>query len=232
MDLIKFDKVPMRIIETSDGSHSIFSEQYQESYHSRYGAMSESLHVFIQKGLAEIQTSPIHIFEVGFGSGLNAWLSWIYAEENNCNIHYSGIELFPLAASIASELNLGELIPQHIKKFQALHLSEWDKEYDLFTNFHFQKKQADLLDLVAQELPFADNSFDIIYYDAFSPDVQPDLWSVLIFKYLFKILKPGGLLVTYCSKSVVRKTMQDAGFMVEKLHGPPHKREMLRAVKK
>lgn len=221
----------MKIVETSDGSHSLYSEQFGESYHSRHGAMTESMHVFIKHGIEFSTQRPIRIFEVGFGTGLNAWLSWIYAEDHQIQVHYTGIELYPVPDQVAASLNHGSLIPAHTAKFKLLHTSKWEENITLSPLFTFCKKHQSLTELTKQALNNAPD-FDVIFFDAFAPDTQPELWTVDIFKYLFQTLAPGGCLVTYSSKSSVRRAMTEEGFQVEKLPGPPHKREMLRAVKK
>lgn len=215
----------MKLLLTEDGSHTIYSEQFDEIYHSRHGALTESQHVFIQNGLASVQASTLHIFEAGFGTGLNALLTWIYAGQHGLKIHYTGIELYPVSDSILGDINLAGLFPGHEEKFVWLHKSAWDQPVRLSDNFILHKINSSL---AGASLPTGQ---DIVYFDAFSPDKQPDLWSADVFRSIYTSLNAGGILVTYCSKGYVRRNMQEAGFIIEKLAGPPGKREMVRARK-
>ena len=217
----------MKVMLTEDGSHTLYSEQFDEIYHSRHGALSESSHVFIRSGLASIDRAEINIFEVGFGTGLNAYLTWIYAEAKNIRINYTGIELYPVSPDILSSINYPSLFPDQRSDFDAIHRTPWGEKVNISPTFTLHKLHQSLLDV---SLPHA--SQDIIYFDAFSPERQPELWSADVFKRMYDMLSIGGILVTYCSKSFVRRNMQEAGFTVEKLQGPRGKREMVRAIKK
>lgn len=217
------------IILTGDGSNTLFSPQFNEIYHSRHGAIAESKHVFIENGLAQFSHEPIHVFEVGFGTGLNALLAWDFAESNKKCITYFGVELFPVQISIALQLNYANTFnDQIITKdiFHQLHQSSWNKAFPIGDYFLFQKQHVNVLDL-----EMTSNRFDVIFFDAFAPAAQHELWQLNLFEKMFDALNCNGILVTYCSKGSVRRTMQAAGFVVEKLPGPPGKREMLRARK-
>lgn len=211
---------------TADQSHTVLVDDLDITYHSRHGAVQESQHVFIEAGLKAIQLEPkeqIHIFEMGLGTGLNAWLTWQFAQSQARNIHYTAVELFPLEASIYKELNYVDDSKKH--QFELLHSCSWNEPHQLDHHFHFEKKQLDIRQLEIE------NKFHLIYYDAFAPSAQPELWTQALFEKLYSSLQANGILVTYCSKSDVRRAMLAAGFLVEKLPGPPRKREMLRAKK-
>ena len=211
---------------TADLSHTVLVDDLDITYHSRHGAVQESQHVFIEAGLKAIQLEPkeqIHIFEMGLGTGLNAWLTWQFAQTHTRNIDYTAVELFPLEATIYKELNYVDDSKKH--QFELLHSCSWNEPHQLDHHFHFEKKQLDIRQLEIE------NKFHLIYYDAFAPSAQPELWTQALFEKLYSSLQANGILVTYCSKSDVRRAMLAAGFLVEKLPGPPRKREMLRAKK-
>ncbi len=215
----------MKLLLTEDGSHTIYSEHFDEIYHSRRGALTESQHVFIQSGLAALDTKEMSIFEVGFGTGLNALLSWIYAGQQGLKVHYTGVELYPVSKEILNEINLASLFPGHEEKFHKLHQARWGETIVFDDHFSLHKLQGSLTDCTIPD------GQDLVYFDAFSPDKQPELWSAEIFHKIYDSMNPGAVLVTYCSKGYVRRNMQEAGFMIEKLPGPPGKREMVRARK-
>lgn len=214
---------------TQDGSHSIFAEQYGVSYHSKYGAITESLHVFIDAGLrfkAAVK-SELRILEVGFGTGLNAFLTWAEAEKRNLSVHYVGIEAYPLPLEVAETLNyVGQItIPHGTTGFLKLHQCAWDRKVKLSSQFTLCKKHIRLE--AFQPKPI----FDLIYFDAFAPQAQPELWTERIMSLMYKALCPDGCLVTYCAKGDFKRTLKSVGFEVERLAGPPGKREMTRAWK-
>ena len=219
-----------RIIVTEDGSHSIAIEQTNITYHSKYGAIWESKHVYTEAGLKQLLNKKpcINIFEMGFGTGLNALLTLIDAEENAQQIYYETIDEFPLEKKLFEKLNYCEQLQRTTVKsiFDQLHNGEWEKEIIVSPFFCFKKNQISLLNYIFNK------EFDIIFYDAFAPQAQPELWTEEIFTKLYAGLNSNGLLVTYCSKGDVQRAMRSAGFIVEKLPGPPHKREILRAIKK
>jgi len=226
------------LIITKDGSHTVSIPEMNVSYHSLHGAIQESMHVFIHEGLrffiTKNPTTEIHVLEMGFGTGLNALLSLMEASRN-LNIHYTAIELFPLTIEEVKTLNYCEQLKREdlLTSFGIMHHCEWERDVAINPFFTIHKLQLSLLD-IGNSIIFHDSSLrpDIIYFDAFAPAAQPELWTREVFKMLYSILKGNGVLVTYCSKGEVRRAMQSAGFVVEKVPGPPGKREIIRAVKK
>lgn len=215
-----------RLIVTGDGSNSIEIPELNVTYHSIHGAIQESKHVFIKEGLHrsinQSTNQPLHIFEMGFGTGLNAFLTAIEAEEKDIQVHYTAVEQFPVSMEEAGKLNYVEILG-HEKIFKQLHSSNWNHAASITSRFILRKEHADLINLSTTQ------QFNLIYYDAFSPSAQPELWTKEVFEKLLNMLSPNGILVTYCSKGDVRRAMIAAGFTVKKLPGPPGKREMLRA---
>jgi tRNA U34 5-methylaminomethyl-2-thiouridine-forming methyltransferase MnmC len=225
--------VKRKIITTSDGSKTIQIEEWNEQYHSIHGAINEANHVFLKHGLLHflysdpIINSEISILEIGFGTGLNAFLTLIEAEKLNQIINYVGVEAYPVVQSEIEQLNYAELISAgHTKQFDRLHGLPWGISENISPFFQLEKQQKFFKDINSI------NTFNIIYFDAFGARVQPDLWTEDIFKLMFEALKPEGVLVTYSAKGTVRRAMQAVGFIVERLPGAPGKREMLRAQKK
>lgn len=221
------------VIITKDGSHSIEIPELQVLYHSVHGAIQESLHVFIDAGLKHwLSRHPSSnewtIFEMGFGTGLNALLTVIEAASLYRKIIYETVEAFPLEAAIIDQLNYCQALqrPDLQPVFQLLHQGAWNEPVVITDRFTLKKVNTSLINYST------DRPVDLIYYDAFAPNAQPELWTEAVFQQLFAMLAPGGMLVTYCSKGSVRRAMQAAGFTVEKLPGPPGKREMLRAGKR
>lgn len=219
----------MPLVITQDGSHSILSERYGVTYHSRFGAITESAHVFIAAGLRykAVVQSDIAILETGLGTGLNAFMTWLEAERRNLKVSYLGLEAFPVPAEDVPRLNypagLGH--PDREADFMRLHNSEWDRPYLLSEHFTFEKRQTRIEQF---EQP---DSFDLIYFDAFAPQSQPELWTQEVFTRMYRSLKPDGVLVTYCAQGHFKRTLKKAGFAIERLQGPPGKREMTRALK-
>lgn len=222
-------EIDMSLFTTNDGSHSFYSEKFGVTYHSKFGAITESAHVFIAAGLrykAVIQRE-ISILEAGFGTGLNAWMSRLEAEKRNLLVHYTGLELYPLSPDEALSLNYAALLqaPERDADFQQMHQCAWDARQVMSEHFTFEKKQSSIESF---ELPEA---FDLIYFDAFAPQAQEELWTEAVMSRMYRSLRPDGALVTYCAKGDVKRAMKQAGFVVERLQGPPGKREMTRAVK-
>lgn len=218
------------VITTSDGSKTLYLIELDEQYHSVNGAITESRHVFLKNGLEFSSVKPsLNLLEIGFGTGLNALLTAEYAIENKIKISYFTIEKYPLKPGIISELNYGKLLGNNAELyFGAIHSAEWEKMVDIHPFFRIFKIEADLL-----ESGYKFNStFDLVYFDAFGPDKQPEMWIPSIFLSLFEILSSGGVIVTYSAKGEIRRRMASAGFSVERLPGPPGKREMLRGIKK
>jgi tRNA U34 5-methylaminomethyl-2-thiouridine-forming methyltransferase MnmC len=215
------------IITTADGSVTIHLPEMNESYHSKFGAIQEAKHVFIQNGLALFDGRAVSILEIGFGTGLNAFITFLEAQAYNQHILYTGVEAYPVAQEEAAQLNyVTELDAQEFSAvFEQMHASDWEKSITLADNFVLNKQQLKFEDInVSQE-------YDLIYFDAFGYPSQPDLWSEEIFRKMYTALKPNGILVTYACRTVIKKAMQAAGFTTKKLPGPPGKREMLRAYK-
>ena len=211
---------------TADGSHTLFVPEMDEHYHSVNGAIQESLHVFIEAGLRQQKKEKIRIFEVGFGTGLNAFLTLIECCRTGRKIEYCSIELYPLEEEIVKTLNYGKAIsPEYTNLFYALHDAEWDTDVVVNENFVLHKIKGDSN---TANIP---SGIDVIYFDAFAPDKQPEMWSQDIFNKLYEKSETGGILTTYCAKGAVRRMMKEAGYSVERIPGPPGKREMLRARK-
>ncbi|MBL7112873.1 MAG: tRNA (5-methylaminomethyl-2-thiouridine)(34)-methyltransferase MnmD [Bacteroidales bacterium] len=214
------------LYKTHDGSHTLYVKELDEYYHSIHGAVTESIHIFINSAFSFHQAVDVRIFEMGLGTGLNAFLTMIRAEEERRDVVYHAIEKYPLSQEVINQLNYAELFAgSKIQWFDQIHSCEWEKDNQLTEFFSIRKIKADL---VSFEL---DNKYDIIYFDAFAPDKQPDLWSGDIFRKLFDSMQPAGILTTYSSKGSVRRAMELCGFQVVKLPGPPGKREMLRGTK-
>ncbi len=218
------------IINTGDGSTTIHLPEWNEQYHSKHGAIREALHVFIEMGLnkfLEKGTSDISILEIGFGTGLNALVTWSEIKDKKINIKYTGVEAYPVSFSEVEKLNFPAQLeqPEAEEVFKLLHSLEWEIPVELTSNFHLLKQKKFFAEITDVSI------YDLIYFDAFGARVQPELWTEEIFERMFLALKPGGLLVTYAAKGSVRRAMQSVGFIVERLPGPPGKREMLRATK-
>jgi tRNA U34 5-methylaminomethyl-2-thiouridine-forming methyltransferase MnmC len=214
----------MQIKTTNDGSKTLFVPELNEHYHSIHGAYNEAVHVFINAGLAFLNKENYKVFEVGFGTGLNTWLSADYANSNKVSIDYYGIEKYPVDLSIAKQM---EYTDNDISKqlFDHIHELPWEEKGSISDHFTLTKYQADLdVFTIPKEL-------DLVYFDAFAPEKQENMWTKEIFSKLYDSLCSGGVLVTYCAKGVIRRRMQFIGFEVSRIPGPPGKREMLRAIK-
>ncbi|GAB6011100.1 tRNA (5-methylaminomethyl-2-thiouridine)(34)-methyltransferase MnmC2 [Viscerimonas tarda] len=214
---------------TADGSHTLYIPGIDEHYHSVNGAIQESTQVFINAGLQQLSLEKTAVLEVGFGAGLNAYLTALYAGRLAKKISYTAFELYPLEADLIKQLNYPFIHSAgNAGLFDKIHAADWNKAVFIEPHFCLKKILADINDFAGLT---EDETFDLVYYDAFSPDKQPEMWTQAIFDYLHKHTNSGGLLVTYCAKGVVRRMLQTAGFVVERLPGPPGKREMLRASK-
>ena len=218
------------IITTADGSKTIQIEEWNEQYHSVHGAIQEAKHVFIKHGLLFFKemhpkTQPIHILEIGFGTGLNAYLTLLQSSETQTKIQYVGVEAFPVIAEEINQLNYVEELKTDAKLFSKLHDTSWETEQDITGDFKLTKQKKEFKNIKDT------NTFHIIYFDAFGARVQPELWTETIFQKMYDALQVDGVLVTYAAKGSVRRAMQAVGFKVEKLPGPPGKREMLRGTK-
>lgn len=216
------------IIVTADGSNTLFVREFDENYHSTHGAIQESLHVFITAGLNVKNESPLTIFEVGFGTGLNAFLTFLDSLKSGQTIHYIAIEKYPVPRNTWESLNYPQLLSKdHTEIFRSMHLSRWNEKVNISENFALTKIMGDMTSFDFDLFPV----FDLIYFDAFSPEKQPELWESAIFHKLYSNTAPFGKLVTYCSKGSVRRALQESGYNTERLPGPPGKREILRASK-
>ena len=215
------------IIQTQDGSTTIHLPEWEESYHSKHGAIQEAYHVFIKSGLELFPNKSISVLEIGFGTGLNAFITYLEAKKSQQIINYVGVEAYPVLEEEAVLMNyVGELQAQEEQGvFTGMHQSTWEEKHVLATNFNFTKRQQFFQDITDV------NQFDLIYFDAFGFKVQPELWSLEIFQKMYLALKTGGVLVTYACRSSIKNAMLESGFTVEKLPGAPGKREMLRATK-
>ena len=216
-------------ILTEDGSHTLFVPELNEVYHSRFGAVTESRHIFLEAGLKNfLSYKKLSILEIGFGTGLNAFLSVIEGERKRMNIDYTAVEPFPLDESVYSSLNYPEVTGYHEKQpaFLQLHISGWNETVPITPYFNLLK----LLTRI-ENCNLEPESFELIYFDAFGPDVQPELWTEEIFRKMYEVLKAGGQIITYSAKGSVRRAMKAAGFTIEKLEGPPGKREITRGNK-
>lgn len=216
-----------KIITTSDGSKTIHIVDWNEQYHSKHGAIQEAYHVFIKSGLSLFKDRNLAILEIGFGTGLNCFITLLEAEKLNLNIKYRGVEAYPIASEELAQLNyIDELdAVAYTSQFSEMHQSPWGENTAITTTFSLHKEQKKFTEIADENL------FNLIYFDAFGARVQPELWTEAIFAKMFKALEIGGVLVTYAAKGSVRRAMQAVGFVVERLPGPPGKREMLRARK-
>lgn len=213
---------------TADGSHTVSMPEQGVTYHSTHGAIQESMHVYINVGLQyhipQKYAGPLHILEMGFGTGLNALLTLQHATRHNLGIYYQAVECYPLTWEEAATLNYTSLLRDY-DAYSALHNSEWNIDTILQEDFTLHKSHTSIIDFET------DTKFHLIYFDAFAPDAQPELWGIQVMSKMYNMLERGGILVTYCSKGIVRRVMQECGFYVQKLPGPPGKREIIRAIK-
>ena len=216
------------IFQTLDGSTTIHLPEWNESYHSKHGAIQEAYHVFISNGLSLFQNKPISILEIGFGTGLNTFITFLQASKTTQIIDYVGVEAYPVSPEEVLQMNyVSELNAlQHKAIFEKIHETKWEEKIEISENFTLTKRNQFFKDITDK------NAFDLIYFDAFGYRVQPELWSTEIFKIMYDSLKLEGILVTYAARGVVKRSMIEVGFTVEKLPGPPGKREMFRATKR
>jgi tRNA U34 5-methylaminomethyl-2-thiouridine-forming methyltransferase MnmC len=216
------------IITTSDGSTTIHLPDWDENYHSKHGAIQEAKHVFIENGLSLFKDKSIAILEIGFGTGLNAFITFLESKKLNIAADYVGVEAYPISSEEILSMNyVNELNAKAENQiFEQMHTCNWEEKTILSDMFCLTKRKQFFADIedIAQ--------FDLIYFDAFGYRVQPELWSTEIFQKMYNALKPNGVLVTYAARGVVKRSMIEVGFTVEKLPGPPGKREMFRATKK
>lgn len=217
----------MELERTADGSYTLYVPELDEHYHSVKGALTESQHIFIEMGLKHSPAPEPRILEIGLGTGLNAFLTLLAAEEMQRKVHYTGIERYPLAEETLRQLDYPSIVgKKHEEDYYAIHQAPWEKETILSPWFTLHKIEGDFTRHTFQK------GYDTIYFDAFAPEKQPEMWEQALFNTLYNVLNEGGILTTYCAKGVVRRMLQTAGFTVERLPGPPGgKREILRATK-
>ncbi len=216
------------LLKTNDGSFTLFLPEMNETYHSKFGAINEAKHVFIKEGfeyfLKNNKDNRISILEIGFGTGLNTFLTFLKNAELYGNVYYEAIEKYPLNDEIVKQLNYTETKEQkHF--FDFIHQEKWDEKIVVAEHFCLKKRNIDLHHFQS------DKKFDIVYFDAFAPDKQPEMWTHEVFEKIYKLMNRNGIIVTYSAKGSVRRTMQDVGFEMERIPGPPGKREMLRGFK-
>ena len=221
-----------KIVTTGDGSTTIQITDWNEQYHSMHGAVQEARHVFLKMGLdfwmnENPDQKTLHILEIGFGTGLNALLTLMHAEKSSVNLLYEGVEAYPVSSEELAQLNYLEAADAQAFEavFEKMHQLPWEQTEIITEAFQLKKRKQTFETLEDQD------QHNLIYFDAFGARVQPELWEEPIFQKMSNALKPGGVLVTYAAKGSVRRAMQAVGFKVERLPGPPGKREMLRAVK-
>jgi tRNA U34 5-methylaminomethyl-2-thiouridine-forming methyltransferase MnmC len=217
------------LLKTGDGSYTLHISEWDEQYHSKHGAIAEALHVFIKEGLyywlSENSKTEISIMEIGFGTGLNAFLTFLESKKNKLKVNYTGVEAYPLILEEIKTLNYTSLLKASEEIFLQLHTSPWEEKTVISENFNLTKQQKFFSEITAE------NTFELIYFDAFGIRVQPELWTEEIFQKMHNALIPNGALVTYAANGNARRAMQAVGFNVERLAGPPGKKEMLRGTK-
>ncbi|MBL7934625.1 MAG: tRNA (5-methylaminomethyl-2-thiouridine)(34)-methyltransferase MnmD [Bacteroidia bacterium] len=224
------DSHPISFLVTDDHSHTLFSERFKATYHSTRGAISESKHVFIQNGLQyvheQFQLKEISILEIGFGTGLNCFLTYLYAKVNALKINYQSIEAYPVPISEADQLNYTNEFSEHEKVvFNQMHMQEWNRVGQITDLFSLTKHLCLVEEFQSQQ------QFDVIYFDAFSPSEQPELWTEAIFTKMYNLLKVNSVLVTYSAQGQMKRNMRAAGFKVQSLTGALGKREMTRGLR-
>ncbi|MEX0986355.1 MAG: tRNA (5-methylaminomethyl-2-thiouridine)(34)-methyltransferase MnmD [Bacteroidales bacterium] len=215
-----------RLIKTGDGSHTIFIPELGEHYHSIHGSVTESEHIYINAAFNYSIKDPVRVLEYGMGTGLNVLLTWMHANRTSRSVYYHAIEKYPVTTAEKEMLNLSGLTQcSDPAIFDKIHDAEWDSASALSEKFELFKQRSDFRD------PVIERTFDVIYYDAFAPEVQPALWTAELFRKIFNLAASGAVLTTYSAKGQVRRNLQSAGFTIQKLPGPPGKREFTRATK-
>ncbi len=217
------------LLKTADGSYTLQIQEWDEQYHSKHGAIAEALHVFIKEGLhfwfENFKVNEVSILEIGFGTGLNSYLSYLETLNNPWKIKYTGVEAYPLNIEEVKPLEYPSALNASEAEFLRLHQIPWEETSKISDAFQLTKQKKHFSEIEDQ------NTFDLIYFDAFGIRVQPELWTEDIFKKMYTALRPNGILVTYAANGNARRAMKTAGFEVERLPGPPGKKEMMRATK-
>ncbi len=220
-----------KIYTTNDGSHTIYVPELNEFYHSCKGALTESIHVFIENGFKPVSCKKemVNILEVGLGTGLNCLLTIIESQKHKVKVCYHSLEPTPLDIKTIKKLNYHSLInfAEANELMDLIHKSKSGNLLNLKEKFYLLKQKQKI-----QDAALDDFTYDVVYYDAFGPKVQPDMWTLSIFEKIYSSMKIDGIFVTYCAKGQVRRDLKEVGFHIERLSGPPGKREMLRAIKK
>ncbi|GAB4294599.1 MAG: tRNA (5-methylaminomethyl-2-thiouridine)(34)-methyltransferase MnmD [Marinilabiliales bacterium] len=215
-----------QLVITEDGSHTLYNRKINESYHSRFGAITESKYIFIDNGLKSLKDNKINVLEIGFGTGLNAYLTCLYAIDKKLSINYTAVEKYPLQFDIFNKLNYSDILKKDKSLFTKLHLSPYNARYFFNSNFWLYKLHVDINDMHLTE------NYHLVYFDAFSPDIQPELWTETVFSNIYNNMMKNGILITYSAKGKVRRVLKSVGFIIETLPGPPGKREITKAIKK
>ncbi|MBQ9100823.1 MAG: tRNA (5-methylaminomethyl-2-thiouridine)(34)-methyltransferase MnmD [Paludibacteraceae bacterium] len=218
------EKRNLEIQTTADGSTTIYLPNMDEHYHSVNGAIVESQHIYIGNGLLAHKGKELSLLEIGFGTGLNAIQTLITCENQKIKMHYTTYEKYPLDQEITNQLNFN-LEEKYLEFYRQIHRAEWNRPIEITSQFTIQKIEADL---TTEKIS---GNFDVVYFDAFAPDKQPDLWNETLFKNIYDQMNLGGILVTYCAKGAVRRLLKSIGFTTYRLPGPPGKREILQARK-
>jgi tRNA U34 5-methylaminomethyl-2-thiouridine-forming methyltransferase MnmC len=215
------------LILTEDGSHTLFVPEMNEHYHSIHGAIQESQYIFINCGFDGCKADPLYILEIGFGTGLNAFLTAIKASSGTRAVHYNTIENYPLPQELTASLNYHSIMGEEFRElFEMIHSSPWNMEAKICNNFILNKIEGD----VTSSIPAGE--YDLIYFDAFGPDKQPEMWTMDVFERIAASTKENGIFVTYSAKGEVKRNLKSCGFNVTLLPGPPGKRQIIRADKK
>jgi tRNA U34 5-methylaminomethyl-2-thiouridine-forming methyltransferase MnmC len=216
-----------KLIITGDGSHTLYVPGMDEHYHSHFGALTESQHIFINAGLASLGPGPVSILEVGFGTGLNALLSVIHADKNQIAVSYTSLEKYPLDPSVVQQLNYGNMVGEGGQElFKSIHDVTWNSPSRITEWFTLEKRVSDL----TTDEPTG--SYDLIFFDAFGPDKQPEMWTEEVFRKITAVTHPGSVFITYSAKGTLKRMLRGLGFEVALLPGPPGKRVITRAVKR
>lgn len=216
-----------RLVMTEDGSPSIRVDDLEENFHSQHGAIQEAKHVFIRNGLDACTNDKLDVFEVGLGTGLNAFLAAKWSKEHRVYVKYYAIELYPLESDLFNPFKslMGELVDDH-EDLDKIYNADWNVEVGINASFQLHKIHEDVLKFEPEH-----ESFDVIFFDAFGFRAQPELWSFELLQKMHRVLRKGGMLVTYASRGQLKRDLKSIGFVIETLPGPPGKREMLRAIK-
>ena len=215
------------LIITADGSHTLYVPEMDEHYHSINGAVQESLLIFIKYGFDTCTANPLNILEIGFGAGLNAFLTAMKSLEGNRRVHYTTVEKYPLPENITDSMNYHTYAGKGTREmFRLIHSSPWNSDVRICNNFTIRKIESDITICIPE------GTYDLIYFDAFGPDKQPEMWSEDVFKRIAALTRENGIFVTYSAKGQVKRNLRGCGFNVSLLPGPPGKRQIIRADKK